>query len=363
MRPPRSPARSGRPAPVISRIPTARRCRSTPEAPSGNAARRISRRNVRPRSGSGSSTRPSAATGSAGVALAAGAKPHERRPAHGLARRLEAQLAHRRAPRRRPLEPRAVRPSSHEPIHGRGERSNARDARNPGRPWKRPDDSNVAPPRARPASASIALSGARGSTVPQPSASHVARGGRRDLRARSRARRPGGRGRARLPRCRAAGRAGTGRRPWCARTGTSGRWRRGRGPRAPARRAPAAAAPRAPARPGCAARGSRPRPPGTSSGAIDAGDPHAQRAHAAQAELEPVPALAHRERAAGDLDRGDLRAPVGVRAAARSSRRRVGRSKPISSQWRASSSARSACQWVAASPSKAANGRRSGNCE
>ena len=41
----------------------------------------------------------------------------------------------------------------------------------------------------------------------------------------------------------------------------------------------------------------------------------------------------------------------------------VGRSNPISTQWRASSSARSACQCVAVSPSKAANGRRSGNCE
>ena len=40
-----------------------------------------------------------------------------------------------------------------------------------------------------------------------------------------------------------------------------------------------------------------------------------------------------------------------------------GASNPTSIQWRSSVSARSACQWVAGSPSSAANGRRSGNCE
>ena len=161
----------GTPAPVISRIPTARRCRSTPEAPSGNAARRISRRNVRPRSGSGSSTRPSAATGSASVTV----PPARRRTSVG--RRTVSRGASRRSSwtvSRRGVvhSSHAVRPSSHEPIHDRGELSNAREARNPGRPWKRPDDSNVATSCA-PASASTALSGARGSTVPQPSASHA----------------------------------------------------------------------------------------------------------------------------------------------------------------------------------------------
>src|SRR5262249_26122548 len=52
----------GTPGPRISAIPTARVWRSFPDAPRGKAARAISNRNARPRTGRGSTTRPPAPT-------------------------------------------------------------------------------------------------------------------------------------------------------------------------------------------------------------------------------------------------------------------------------------------------------------
>ena len=168
IRPSRRTSSIGTPAPVISRMPTARRWRSTPDAPSGNAARRISSRNVRPRSGSGSSTRPSGATSTGGLCRPSAAtrtSVGRRTVSPAGSSRSSRTVARRGAVH----SSQAVRPSSQEPIHGRGEESNALDARKPGRPSNRPEDSK---PRGPPTSASMAESSARASTVPHPSAVH-----------------------------------------------------------------------------------------------------------------------------------------------------------------------------------------------
>ena len=361
-RPPRGTRAIGTPAPVISRMPTARRWRSTPDAPAGNAARRISRRNVRPRSGSGS-----VHAAVRGDVHRAATRRRRRRSRTSVGRRT------RRGPAARARSSRtvagsgavhsshAVRPSSHDPIQGRGEPSNALDARKPGRPSKRPDDSNAAP-RA-PASASIALSFARASTVPQPSARPRARGGRRDhalqpalaVLAVAHEHGAGGAAARVAPERVVAGRALEQVRQAGAREVAAGERALGEHGRAQRLAHPHAGD----AQLADPARAVRARP----RARLHARDPHAQRAHAVQPELEPVPALA----APGTCGpRPRPRSPSRAgrsTAAARSSRRRAGASKPISSQWRASSSARSACQCVAVSPSKAANGRRSGNCE
>ena len=257
----------------------------------------------------GASTRPSAPTSTGGLC----SPPALRRTSVG--RRTVSSAASRRSSRT--VEVRcarhsshAVRPSSHEPIHARGEPSNALEARKPGRPSKRPDDSK---PFGPPTSSSIgAVLGAR---VDGPPAVGLPRprGRRRDpaldpalavlaVAHQLGARRPAARvapervvARRALEQVRQAGRVA------------------GPGPRARARRARAGAAPRAPARRGCAARGSLPAPSGTPSGVTT-------RAIRTRSERTPFRPSSSRfqpgsdaEGAARHLDRRHLRAPVGVR--------------------------------------------------
>ena len=93
-----------------------------PGVPGGNAARRIVSRNLRPRTGCGSRTVPSAATATGGESLSRTCvgPPHARHRVqlqrrHGLVRSV-VQLSH------------AWRPSSHAPTHGCSVPSNALDA-------------------------------------------------------------------------------------------------------------------------------------------------------------------------------------------------------------------------------------------
>ena len=120
-------------------MPTARRCLARPGVPAGNAARRISSVNSRPRTGAGSRTAPSrTATGiDAPDSERSRTSVGRRTSARGGAIRSDRSETARGARQRT----HAVRPSSHEPIHGRAVPSNALEARNPGRPSKRPEDS------------------------------------------------------------------------------------------------------------------------------------------------------------------------------------------------------------------------------
>ena len=98
----------GTPAPCSSAIPTARRWRTWPGVPGGNAAATISSRNVRPRAGAGSGTLPSAAHPQRTGATAVPAQPDDRRPAHALGGRREPQRPDGGHARRGPLEPRGL---------------------------------------------------------------------------------------------------------------------------------------------------------------------------------------------------------------------------------------------------------------
>ena len=249
----------GTPAPLISAIPTARRCRAAPAVPGPNAARRISSRNRLPRSGSGSRTTPSGPTSTGADAppsAVSRTRVGRRTPGAGSSVSVCSATA-----RGVPHSSHACRPSSHEPTQGRAVPSNALDARNPGRPSKRADALKmkrmVPRPTSRSKSGVLRVCGRRRPAVDGPGA----RRGRRKHPLEARSRRRGGRGRAPRPTGRAAGRAGRGRRRWCAGTGRSDRCATGLARPARARRAPGGAAPREPSGPRSRARGCRPHPP------------------------------------------------------------------------------------------------------
>ena len=161
----------GTPAPVISRIPTARRWRLDP----GGAGRERRAQDLEAERAPAQRLRElhAAVRGDRQRRRrgAVAASAHERRPADGLARRLQAQLAARSrgaaaSTRATPCARRATSRST--------TAASRRTRSRPGSPaGPRSGPRTRTSRRARPPSASIALSGARASTVPQPSAVHA----------------------------------------------------------------------------------------------------------------------------------------------------------------------------------------------
>ena len=135
-RPSRGTRTRRHPGSRISAMPTARRCRSVPGVPGGNAERRISSRNRRPLTGAGRRTTPSAPDVDRRRGAGLAAQPDPRRLPDAAAP-VERQLAQRRPPTH---SIHTRRPACQEPIQGRGVPSKALDARYPGRPWKRADE-------------------------------------------------------------------------------------------------------------------------------------------------------------------------------------------------------------------------------
>ncbi len=360
--PARGTSRAGTPAPVISPMPTARRWRSRPARPRGNAARRISSRNVAPAQRPRQRRRaPSAADRQRRASRAVAAQAHQRRAPHALARR--ARAAARAASRGAAVVHRATRCARR--ATSRSTAAACRRTRSrrgsPAAPGSGPRSRTRAAARARPARRARRR-GARGATVPQPSACQRARGGRRDralepglpVAAVAHEHRAGGAAPRVAPERVVAGGAleqvgEAGAREVAARERALGEHRRAQRLAHAHARDPQLADPA--------------RAAGASVGRAHARDPHPQRAHVAQAELGAGSSPAARRNvrpATSTAVTSAAPVAVGQQLDAATSR---GASKPISSQWRAAPSARSACHAVAGSPSKAANGRCSGNCE
>ena len=171
----------GIPAPRTSAIPTARRCRSTPGVPGANAARRISSRKFRARSGSGSRTTPSAPTVSGGVPFKfPTTRTSVGRRTPGTGSSVSEEIVSGRGVTHSSWTPWWL---GHCATHGCDVPSKALEARKPGRPWKRDDPKNS--PRT-PASRSIAGSTTSLGTLPQPSTSQVRAAGGENTRVRPR---------------------------------------------------------------------------------------------------------------------------------------------------------------------------------
>ena len=351
-------------APAISAMPTARAlavrartCRAgTPRAGS-RAGTRGPRTRLRQRD---------AAVGGDGRAAAtrrsSPAQPHPRRrgarPATGVERQRAA--ASPRAASSTPATP--CRPSSHEPIHGRGVPSNALEARQPGRPWKRAEESKRAA-RRRPARRARSPARPR-ATLTQPST---------------------------RPASRAAGGENTRSSPGSPspRSRTSARDEPAV-PRVAAERVVAGRALEDVGQPGACevaagqrALGEHRRP--QRLGRVHAGDLQlADAAGAVRPRLRacddairtrsaPTPRSPSGSRFQPSCTAIACGPPISTAVTLRArGRRRAVRSTYGTSRGRVeahrrarggpASSARSACQWVAGSPSSAANGRCSGNC-
>ena len=127
--------------------------RAPPALGSRRPARERRAQDLQPEAGAaGGSRQHDGAVGRRPAAAASRARPSAAAPASGAA------PARARAIRRSVRsvtgagvvhDSHAVRPSSHEPTHGCAVPSNALDARKPGRPWKRPEDSSSGPGRRR----------------------------------------------------------------------------------------------------------------------------------------------------------------------------------------------------------------------
>ena len=355
-RPVRRTRACGTPGPSISPMPTARRWRTVPGVPGGNEARRMSSVNTCPTTGTGNLTTPP-------VTGTGGDDPDSLRSRTSVGRRTRSRNGAMRSSctATRPdavQRSHAVRPSSHEPIHARGVRSKALEARNAGRPSKRPDESNRP---FTPTSVSMLESGASAATVPQALGSHVRAAGGENTRSR-----PGSPSiRSRTSTAPAVPRRGS-RRNGSSPVVRSNRYVR---PTRESSRPASARSARTGGRsasltltPGMRSSRIPPGPVGTPGGCTT----DAIRTRSALTRCNPTssrltPACtANRRPLTSTAVTRPRRSEYGSSSIVPTSR---GASKPTSSQWRDSSSARSACQCVRVSPSKAANGRRSGNCE